>query len=297
MEEQPKRLWIHLVLLAATLVTTTFVGLDSSLGRQNSGVSPTGPGLAFWLNGLSYSLSIMAILFAHEMGHYLESRRRGVDASLPYFIPFIGAFGTLGAFIRMRLEKVVPSDSLIRIGAYGPIAGFLVTLPLLAVGLVLSDIRPAPDDLETGIVLGDSLILMAMEFLFVPPIPEGHDVWLHPMAYAGWAGLFVTALNLLPIGQLDGGHITYCLFGERANRVAPVLFLGLVAMGVAVFTGWLVFAGLVFLIGIKHPPICPDVPVRGRGRVVGWMTLALLVLCFTPQPFVGFPTLLELIGL
>jgi len=195
------------------------------------------------------------------------------------------------------LDKVIPSDSLVRIGAYGPIAGFVVTLPFLVVGLALSDIRPAPTDLESGIVLGDSLILLAVEHIVVGPIPDGYDVWLHPMAYAGWAGLFVTALNLLPIGQLDGGHIVYCLFGERANRVAPLLFVGLVVMGVAVFTGWLVFAALVLLIGVRHPPICADIPVRGKGRRIGWLALALLVLCFTPQPFGGFPTLLELMGL
>jgi Zn-dependent protease len=290
------RWWLHVALFVATAVTTTLVGLEMALGRQAAGDAPSGPGLGFWLDGLSYSLSILAILMAHEMGHYVTARRRGIDASPPYFLPMISAFGTFGAFIRMRVERQVPSDHLMRVAAYGPLAGFAVALPVLLVGMSWSDVRPAPDGIETeGIVLGSSVLMFAAEALFHADRAPGMEVWLHPMAFAGWAGLFVTALNLLPIGQLDGGHIAYCLFGERFNRVMPALFWVLLAMTFFVFSGWLMLCLLLLLIGFRHPPMCHDLPVRGRARWIGWGTLALFVLCFTPIPFGGMPTLFELL--
>lgn len=295
-ERVKPRLWLHLLLFVATALTTLPVGLESSLARQLAGDSPVGPGLSFWFDGLSYSVSILAILLAHEMGHYLTAKRHGIDASMPYFIPFPGAFGTLGAFIKLRIREQVPAESLLRMAAWGPIAGFLVALPVLLVGLGLSDVRPAlgMGDVE-GIALGDSLLLVAAERLVVGELPAGYDVWLHPMAYAGWVGLFVTALNLLPIGQLDGGHIVYCLFGERFNRVMPYLFYGLVAMTVFVFMGWLMLCILLLVIGFQHPPISADTPVQGKAGWIGWITLGLFVLCFSPIPFGGLPTLLELV--
>jgi Zn-dependent protease len=290
------RWWLHGTLFVATVATTTLVGLEMALGRQAAGDAPWGPGPGFWFDGLSYSICLLAILMAHEMGHYVTARRRGIDASPPYFIPMVSAFGTLGAFIRMRVERKVPSDHLLRVAAYGPIAGFAVALPVLLVGMALSDVRPAPDELaSSGIVLGNSVLLALAEALFHADRGQGMEVWLHPMAFAGWAGLFVTALNLLPIGQLDGGHIAYCLFGERFNRVMPVLFWLLVAMTVFVFSGWLMLCVVLLLIGFRHPPMCDDLPVRGRARWIGWGTLALLLLCFTPVPFGGMPTLYELL--
>lgn len=293
-----RRLWLHVLLFLLTLGTTTFVGLQMSEARAElieAGLGDlwyTSP--MVWLEGFSYALSILAILVAHEMGHYLTSRRFGVDASLPYFIPMISAFGTLGAFIRMRLDRKVPSEVLMKIGAYGPIAGFIVAVPVLVVGIMLSDVRPTPEDLEGGIILGDSLLLLGVEQIFFTNIPDGHDIWLHPMAFAGWAGLFVTALNLLPFGQLDGGHVAYCLFGDKYNRVAPYLFVGLIALTAFVFSGWLMVCILILFIGVEHPQICTDTPVRGPGRWIGVVGIVIMLLTFTPEPFVGMPTLFDL---
>ncbi|MBN1946275.1 MAG: site-2 protease family protein [Bradymonadales bacterium] len=300
LSQPPRRLWLHLLLFLLTLVTATQVGLSMSETWHTHQDDPAFHWYAspmVWLEGFSYSASILAILLAHEMGHYLTARRHGVPASLPYFIPMISAFGTLGAFIRMRLTRRMEAGQMMRIGAYGPLAGFVVALPVLVVGLALSQVRPAPDDLQTGIVLGDSLLMLGLERLLFGEVPAGYDIWLHPMAFAGWAGLFVTALNLLPLGQLDGGHVAYCLFGRRFNQAAPYLYGLLVALAVSVFTGWLMLCILLLFIGVEHPPVCSDLPVQGRDRAIGIAALVLLVLTFTPVPFGGIPTLIELLGL
>ena len=292
------RRWLHLLLLGLTLVTTLHVGLAMSEGFH---VDADGAFLEFatplriFLGGVSYAVSIMAILFAHEMGHYLTARRYGVDASPPYYIPMYSLFGTMGAFIRMRLTEKVPGDRFMRIAAFGPLAGFVVTVPVLFVGMALSKTGPTPEDLETGIALGDSLLLIAIEPLFFANLPENHDVWLHPMAFAGWAGLFVTALNLLPLGQLDGGHISFCLFGKKHNLAVPVLYTAFVALTVFVFAGWAAICVFVWLLGVRHPPTCTELPVRGKSRWIGLATVVVFVLSFTPVPFGGMPSLLDVV--
>jgi membrane-associated protease RseP (regulator of RpoE activity) len=291
---KPRRLtpwaWrlIHLGLFLLTLVTTTEVGLLDAQGRHID--TPGFSAATIWLEALSYSLSLMAILLAHELGHYLTARRLGVHASLPFFLPlpFASAFGTLGAFIRMRLDRQVPSHHLLRIAAYGPLAGFVVALPVLIIGLQLSVVAPAPEFSGEGIQLGDSLLMLGLTRLLFGELPMGMDVWLHPMAYAGWAGMFVTAFNMLPVAQLDGGHIAYSLFGERYNKIGLYFFLGLLAMGTFLFTGWLIVAALIFfVIGVDHPPIASDGAVRGRVRWIGIAAFAVFALTFTPVPFVG----------
>jgi membrane-associated protease RseP (regulator of RpoE activity) len=275
------RLWLHVLLFVATLGTTTFVG----------------QGAGSLTDGLLYSLSIMAILLAHEMGHYVTARRRGVDASLPFFLPMPlpGTFGTFGAFIRMRLTERVPGDDLLKIGAYGPLAGFVVALPVLSVGLLLSDVKPVPEMAGTAIMLGDSLLLLGLERIFFGDLAEGMDVWLHPMAYAGWVGMLFTSLNLLPLSQLDGGHIAYCMMGDRFNKLVPVFFVLLAVATLLIFPGWTLLCIFILVIGAKHPPICTDVPISGRSRWIGVACAAVFVLTFTPVPFLNvMPTLLDL---
>ncbi|MFZ5877590.1 MAG: site-2 protease family protein [Nitrospirota bacterium] len=242
--------------------------------------------------GIPFSLTLMAILLTHEMGHYITSRHYGVTASLPYFIPAPPIFfmiGTFGAFINMR-SPIMRRGPLLEIGAMGPIAGFVVAVVAVVAGLLQSSVQPA-NSLE-GMKLGSPLLLHALGALLIDAPGEGYDLLLHPVAFAGWIGLFVTALNLLPIGQLDGGHITYALFGRRHKviSIVTVLSLGVIGslgiFGVEAWPGWLVWGILGAIIGLRHPPVIDqDVPLTRRQRVIAWTSVVIFALTFTPVPF------------
>ncbi|NLP08900.1 site-2 protease family protein [bacterium] len=237
-------------------------------------------------NGLSYSAAILSILLAHEMGHYLMCRRYGVPATLPFFIPFplANPFGTMGAVIQMK--GVIPSRrALFDIGAAGPLAGLAVTLPVVFLGLEWSTIVPVPSLPDSGMTLGESVLFKAITLVTVGPVPEGYDVMLHPVAYAGWAGLFVTALNLLPIGQLDGGHIVYAMLGPR-SRIVTMIFIAAMVVLTFFYTGWALLVVLLILLGRRHPSPWDDwTPLDKRRKLLGVMVMILFVLSFTPMPF------------
>ncbi len=283
----PVKWWLHALLFVLTIGTTMYWGFFLT-DKVPEGVDPWMVAEG-WISAAAYAGSILGILFCHEMGHYLTARHYGVDASPPYFLPGFPPFGTFGAFIKMRIGKLT-ARQLFRIGAGGPYAGFIVALPLLIIGLALSDIQPLPPEFDESWRLGDSLLMKGLTQTMFGAIPEGYDLFLHPMAYAGWVGMFVTAFNLVPLGQLDGGHIGYTLFGDRFNRVAPFLFAGLVILGITVFTGWLVLAGFVVFMGIQHPPVLTGQLIRGRDRLAGYGALLMFVLTFVPRPF-GTPTI------
>lgn len=269
-ERRRERLWLHGVLFAATTASCYLVA------------------------GPAYAAGIMAVLLAHEMGHYLMSRRWRVRASLPYFLPFPdiptlvqSPIGTFGAVIVMK-SRMPNRRALLDIGAAGPIAGFLVSLVVLAVGLGLSTTamlpEPWPPHGYMAYVFGDSLLLVGLRWFILGPLPPGHEVFLHPLARAGWVGLFVTALNLLPIGQLDGGHILYALHRRHYRLIVLVTTLLLVAL-VFVSAVWTLFALLAVIFGQKHPPPLDDVtPIDPTRRGLGYVCLAILVLCFMPNP-------------
>lgn len=276
------------VLLALTLASTLFNGVQlADVSGLGLGEEVTLTALlsepSVWLQGASYALSLMAVLFVHEMGHYLPARRYGVQVSLPYFLPGFPPFGTFGAFIRMGMGRISASR-LFHIGAGGPFAGFVVALPILLIGLALSDVRPVPVELE-GAHLGDSILMWLCTRAMFGELPAGHDVFLHPMAYAGWVGMFVTSFNLVPLGQLDGGHIAFTLFGERFNQVVWGLLIGLMVLGVTVFPGWLVLVVLVLIMGPRHPNLTGGQTLVGAERVAGYVGLLLFVLTFVPKPF------------
>ena len=273
---------LSVTLFVAALLSTTYMGTLLSEAAVDNPQWWTDT--AVWGQALAYSLSIMAILFCHEMGHYLTARHYGVEVSPPYFLPGFPPFGTFGAFIKMRIHKV-SAKAPFRLAAGGPYAGFVVALPLLIAGLLLSDIRPLPEDFNPEQTLGDSILMWGLIKIIFGAIPEGSDVFLHPMAYAGWVGMFVTAFNLVPLGQLDGGHIAYTLFGERFNKVAPVLLGALVVLGITVFPGWMVLVVFLFFIGHRHPPIMTDERLEGPDRLAGYGALLLFVLTFVPKPF------------
>ncbi len=279
--------WRHVVLFILAFITATVAGAGFGTEPMDPYSDPTA-----WLHGLWYSVPVIAILFAHEMGHFLTARKYGVASTPPFFIPglpipgvgVLPFIGTFGAFIRMHMHRITPNQ-LLSIGAWGPVAGFIVTLPVLFIGFALSEVRPLPPDMVGTITLGDSLILWIGEMIFHPNIPEGHDVYLHPMAMAGWVGCFLTALNLMPVGQLDGGHILYSTFGERFNTFAPMVFASMIVFGIVFFPGWLVIAGLVYFMGIKHPPVMTSGVAEKP-----WLTyvcVVIFILTFAPAPIEG----------
>ncbi len=234
--------------------------------------------------GLPFALTLLLILLSHEMGHYFLARIHGVCASLPYFIPGPPFFvGTFGAFIRMKSAPANRS-ALFDIGAAGPWAGVCFAIPAVIIGLTLSEVRPL-DPLSGGIILGDSVLFSALVTLVLGVVPDEVRVILHPIALAGWFGLFVTFLNLLPVGQLDGGHVVYSLFGPAHRWIARAFLLVILVLGFQGWQGWFVWVVLLAVLGIDHPPTAdPVLPLDRKQTIYGWCTVGLFVLTFTPVP-------------
>ncbi len=270
---------LPVMLFATTLATTTLAG------AVQRGTDPLVDPAAIVL-GLPFALTLMAILLAHEMGHYCLARVHGVLASLPYFLPappFLFPIGTFGAFIRMQSP---PRDrrALFDVGAAGPWAGVCVAVPAVIYGLALSEVRPL-SPFEGGLVLGDSLLFSALTALVLGVNAEQVSVVLHPIALAGWFGLFVTCLNLLPVGQLDGGHVVYALFGPGHRWVARAFLAVLVVLGSLCWVGWYVWLVVLAVLGISHPPVRdPSAGIDRYRFVSAWCTLGLCGLTFVPTP-------------
>ena len=269
---------IHIVLFGATLLTTTLAG------TFQAGGNPLSDPFALVL-GLPFALTLLLILLSHEMGHYLLARIHGVWASLPYFIPGPPFFvGTFGAFIRMKSAPANRS-ALFDIGAAGPWAGVVFAIPAVIIGLALSEVKPLGPPSASGIILGDSLLFSALITLVLDVTPDEVRVILHPIALAGWFGLFVTFLNLLPVGQLDGGHVVYSLFGPLHRWIARAFLLVILVLGFQGWNGWFVWVVLLAILGIDHPPTDdPVLPLDRKRTIYGWCTVGLFVLTFTPVP-------------
>ncbi len=236
-------------------------------------------------DGLWYSAGIMSILFCHEMGHYLMCLRYGIRATLPFFIPFPSfPFGTLGAVIRMD-ARMPNRRVLFDIGVAGPLAGLLVTLPAIYFGLAMSEVKNV-SELENAIKSVDPLIFKWLVAWVKGPLQPGEDVLLHPLAYAGWAGLFVTALNLLPIGQLDGGHILYALLGDRSQQIFPVTMALFALICIVIYPFWILMIILLLWFGYRHPPTEYDgQPLDRKRQALAYMTFLIFAFSFTPVPF------------
>lgn len=239
------------------------------------------------VKGMPFSFTLMAILFVHEMGHYVTSKYYGVKTTLPYFIPGPWApfgIGTFGAFIRMR-SPILRKNALLDIGAAGPIAGFVVSIAAVAVGLYSSKIV----EIEEGnalLRLGDPLMFNFLAYFLGKVPPAGYDVALNSVAFAGWFGLFVTSLNLLPIGQLDGGHIAYALLGRKQRFLSIGMVVILIILGATGWAGWYVWAVLTSFLGLHHPPIIDeDVPLDLKHQLIGWGSILLFIVTFMPVPF------------
>lgn len=286
------RYWLHLLLLLTTVATSTVMGAVFAQNfRSNQPAFDLERDLealeSIWANpwlaleGLPFSLTLLGILLAHELGHYLACVRYRVDATLPYFLPAPTPIGTLGAFIRIR-SPIYSKRVLFDIGIAGPIAGFVVLLPVLAIGLALSKVHPGIAD-RGDMVLGTPPVLWMLEQFIFPGVPAS-DIYLHPVARAAWVGVFATALNLLPIGQLDGGHILYSLVGDKHKLVSRVLLAALVPCGLFGWHGWLIWAGVLFFFGMRHPAIYDPARLDSERRRLGWLALVVFLLSFTFAP-------------
>ncbi len=272
-----RRLGLHLLLFAATVLSTMTVG------AVQRGYDPLADPVRI-LAGWNFSLTLMSILFVHEMGHYLMARRHRVDASLPYFIPAPSIIGTFGAFIRMR-SPVTNRRALLDIGAAGPLAGFVASVPAIVIGLHYSEVRPPLALQGPDLSFGISPIFGLLTWLTLGDLPDGAAVTLHPVAFAGWVGMLVTFLNLMPVGQLDGGHVVYALFGRRHRLVSRLTVLGLLLLALASWQ-WLVWVGLLLAMGTAHPsPLDGATPLDPKRKVIGALTCLVFLLTLTPVPF------------
>jgi membrane-associated protease RseP (regulator of RpoE activity) len=287
------RPWVNVLLFLLTFVTTTWMGAMHYHGFLLDFVPRP---LVFTtyqdllIGGLWYSLPLLAFFGAHEMGHYLACRYYRVDATLPFFLPFIGLTGTLGAVIRIR-SPIRTKPVLFDVGVAGPIAGFVVVVPLMIAGLWMSRVVPLPDNF-VGLELGEPLLFQWVAWMLFGPIPEGHSLNLHPMAFAAWFGLLATAINLFPIGQLDGGHISYAVLGPKSTYVT----LGAVGTAVLltlVSLSWIVWSALMVLIliafGPRHPATLDEqIPLDHRRLAVAGFAVLIFIACFTPAPIQPF---------
>ena len=279
---EPKRryiIWFLLTFASTTLVATP-IPLDpgfSALLQQPS----------LLLQGLWYSLPVLAILGAHEFGHYFACVYYRVSASLPYFIPFpFTPSGTLGAVIRIR-QPIPGKRPLFDIGIAGPLAGFVVLIPVLFIGVMMSEVGPVGNGGQ--VEFGEPLLFKLVAWMMLGPIADGQTVYLHPLGFAAWWGMLATALNLFPVGQLDGGHITYAVLGRNSTRVSLAALLCLVALTVFASTSWLVWTVLIVVMmgvtGPHHPRVWDeDVPLNRERIILAAVAMIVFALCFTPNP-------------
>jgi len=256
---------IHILLFILTVASTLLVG------------------------GPAYAFTIILILLGHEMGHYLMSRSYGTKATLPFFLPFpFSPFGTLGAVIRME-STISSRKALFDTGVAGPFTSLCLSIPAIVIGLRLSEVIPASQLREGTLRLGDPLLFSFIQHLVMGHVPENYDVLLHPIGYAGWVGLFVTALNLLPVGQLDGGHIAYALFGKRSRSIFVMAIAVMAFITIFYNPGWLLLLILIILFGFRHPPPLDDqTPLDSKRKLMGGIAFLAFFLSFTPTPFPQF---------
>jgi membrane-associated protease RseP (regulator of RpoE activity) len=269
--------FLHIILFLLTLLSTLFVG-----AMQTGADLLKEPGEIY--RGLPFAVSLMIILLTHELSHYFASKIHGVKATLPYFIPAPTIIGTFGAFIKMK-SPIVTRKALIDIGASGPIAGFIVSVAAAIIGLHASEIVPV-SQAKGALNLGDSLLFSFLSRTVMGATPADTEIMLNPVAFAGWIGLFVTSINLIPVGQLDGGHIAFAFLGEKHTRLSFILVLMMSLLGLFLWEGWLVWALLLLVLGLRHPPVVywEDI-LDGRRRVTGFVALLILILTFIPVPF------------
>ncbi len=297
-EDESSNPWVNVALFFATLASVLFIGAGSALQYAEliEGADPTLDLLSILSQlhrGIPFAATLMGILLAHELSHYFVARWYGSPVSLPYFIPMPNLLGTMGAVITQK-APMRDRKALFDIGVAGPLGGLVLAVPLLLLGLSLSTVQPPPPGLDVALQEGNSLLYIALKYLvFGQVLPSnGLDVWIHPVAFAAWAGLLVTMINLIPVGQLDGGHVSYALLGRKAWTLGYVLIVAMLAWGgFLVLMGneaggfWVLWGLINLVVNRKHPPPLDDVTPVGRGRVaVGVFMLLVFILTFMPSP-------------
>ena len=285
-----ERYWLYSLLFALTLATTCLVGAAMQIDFERNVLFDLEHSLElfryFWshpaglVQGLPYSLTLLLILLAHEFGHYVASAFHRVDASLSYFLPS-PILGTFGAFIRIR-SPIYSRRALFDIGIAGPLAGFIFLVPALAVGIAFSKVMPGIAQAGSH-HFGVPMLQWLLERAIFPGAPSA-DIYLHPVARAAWVGMFATAMNLLPIGQLDGGHILYSFFPARHRSVSKALCILMLPLGLF-WKAWFFWAVLLWWLGRRHPVIYDSSELGAARRKLAWLALAIFILCFTYQPF------------
>lgn len=292
-----KRIWLNIILFIATLFSTFFVGITWSLSFKYADVFSQSPQIDLNVKifedpqiislSIVYAIVLIGILLGHELGHFLACQYYKIDATLPYFIPAPTLIGTLGAFIKIK-SPITRKQQLFDIGIAGPLVGFILSVPTLIYGLSLSRAVPAIPR-EESLIFGEPLILKIVGSMIFKNVPPDFDVILHPVAFAGWVGIFVTALNLFPIGQLDGGHISYALLGPKSRNLAK-LFLGIfIFMGIFFWIGWFIWVFIIFLMGLRHPRVIDEeTPLSPRRKFLGFVVFIIFILSFIPDPIKGY---------
>jgi len=292
------KIWLNVLLFVVTIISTFSVGITWSISYKYADVISQNSELSIELvdsikdpqiifMSMVYAVVLLTILLCHELGHFLTCRYYRINATLPYFIPAPTLIGTMGAFIKIK-SPITRKRQLFDIGAAGPLAGFVLAVPTLIYGLSLSKIVPSIPH-EGSIVFGEPLLLKIIGNIIFKGISEGFDLILHPIAFAGWVGILVTALNLFPVGQLDGGHISYAIFGQRTKRFVPLILVAFIVMGIFFWVGWLVWALLISFLGLKHPRIADEkVPLSSGRKFVGFLILLIFIFSFIPDPIKGY---------
>jgi membrane-associated protease RseP (regulator of RpoE activity) len=285
---------LNVILFLLTLVFTMVIGVQYHISYHAISL-PAGSGFfdfiwhhpAAWLWGFSYSFSLLGILLVHELGHFFACRFHRIEATLPCFFTAPTLIGTFGAFIKIK-SPFSSKKALFDVGLAGPLAGFLVALPIIFIGLSHSRIVQK-ETLQTGMLLGEPLIFKLITWLVLGPAAGQYDILVHPMAFAGWFGLLATAFNLFPIGQLDGGHILYALIGKKSYYAGVASIVIIVILGIKYWPGWLFWALIVTLIGLRHPPIFENEKIDLKRKILAAIALLIFLVSFTPAPLLLAP--------
>ena len=293
-----RRIWLNIVLFVLTIFSTLFVGISLSISfKYPEVVAQNHPSVLDLVEKLRdpqvislsiiYVVVLLGILLGHEMGHFLTCRYYKINATLPYFIPAPTLIGTFGAFIKIK-SPITRKQQLFDIGVAGPLTGFILSVPALVYGLSLSKAVPPIARDAAVYVFGEPLILKFFGAMIFKNIPSDYSIYLHPVAFAGWVGILVTALNLFPFGQLDGGHISYALFGKKSRNLTR-FFLGVfIAMGIFFWVGWFIWAFLLLFMGLKHPAVLDEGVHLSPGRkFISYVVILIFILCFIPDPIKG----------
>jgi len=288
--------WVNYLLFFLTVISTYIVGfiwgINYLFAEKSLKEAPDLVNFRIFLDpgliklSLIYSISLLAILLGHELGHYLTCRKYRILVTLPYFIPAPTLIGTLGAFIKIR-SPFTRREELFDVGANGPLMSFFLSVPALFVGLTFSRLVPSLPR-ESSILFGEPLLLKLFVRAIFGTTVENQDLILHPLAVAGWVGLLVTFFNLFPVGQLDGGHIFYAAFGEKSRRISLEVIIFLVVLGIFYWAGWLIWAVLIYILGVKHPALLIDSQkLSWKRKIVGIIIILIFILSFIPAPVTG----------